>query len=152
MSENPLKNELAIPVSDLKSIVKMFQPATIDKAANEIWLDAAVTGSFSFSSGGANSEGWITYYDGTKIYFKVTQMTAQTGTAAGTFALPWVRVRPSGIVLAGSGKLEISGFMFGGTYRLYCSNGQTVFQSDLAVISAAPWDYHLEAGASYTKG
>lgn len=135
---------IAFPLDDLKAIAGEFRATTPEIAAeNEIWNDAAITGTFSFSSGGGSLEGWISLYDGTKYSFQSIEITAKTGTAAGAFALPLVRVKPLGSGEIGT--FELGGFWATGTLKLSC------LQTSFPVVSAAPLNYYLAGKVKCTK-
>jgi hypothetical protein len=140
-----------LPVQDLQAIVTSMRAANAPDTAGESWNDAAVTGSFSFSAGGGNLEGWITFYDGTKVHYKLTGITSKTGSAAGVIAVPLVRFKPASEFAGKAGRFEVSGFMFGGNLYLYC-NGVPITQAAISVASAAPWDYEMIGTVQYTLG
>lgn len=135
---------VTFPIKDLKAIAGELRTTYPEKAAaNEIWNDAAITGTFSFSSGGGSLEGWISLYDGTKYYFQSIEITAKTGTAAGAFALPLIRVKPLGSGEIGT--FELGGFWATGSLQLSC------VQTPFPVISAAPLNYYLAGKVKCTK-
>lgn len=135
---------VTFPIKDLKAIVGELRTTYPEKAAvNETWNDAAITGTFSFSSGGGSMEGWISLYDGTKYYFQSIEITAKTGTAAGAFALPLIRVKPLGSGEIGT--FELGGFWATGSLKLSC------VQNSFPVISAAPLNYYLAGKVKCTK-
>lgn len=140
-----------LPVQDLQAIVASMRATNAPDTAGDFWNDAAVTGSFSFSAGGGNLEGWITFYDGTKVHYQLTGITSKTGTAAGAIAAPLVRFKPASEFAGKAGKFEVSGFMLGGNLSLYC-NGVSITQAPIPVASAAPWNYEMGGTVQYTKG
>lgn len=151
MSSNAPSTGLSVPVEDLKSIVGTLRSASPQATAGDSWYDAAITGTFSFSSGGGNLEGWISYYDGTKVHFQlVGKPTKIVGTAAGTFAWPLIRVRPADTFAGKTGTFNVSGFWAVGDLNLYCA-GQPITQTSIGVVSVAPWDYEMVGNVEYTK-
>lgn len=151
MSSKAPSTGLSVPVADLKAIVGTLRPASLQAAADS-WYDAAISGTFSFSSGGGNLEGWITFYDGTKVHFQLAgKPTKIVGTAAGFIALPLIRVRPADTFAGKTGTFNLSGFWAAGVLNLYCA-GQPITQTPIAVVSAAPWDYEMDGNVSYVKG
>ena len=135
--------QTSLPIAEFNSIVATLRAANPEVAANEVWDDAAATGTFSLSAGGGNFEGWLSLYDGRKYYFKVETITDRSGTAAGTFAVPLVRVKPMKDVEIGD--FDLSGFMAGGSLKL------NAVKDGIPMISLAPWDYHLAGTVKYTK-
>lgn len=135
--------QTSLPITELNDIVGMLRAANPEPATNEIWDDAAATGTFSLSAGGGNLEGWLSLYDGRKYYFKLETITSRSGTAAGTFAVPLVRVRPLKDVEVGD--FDLSGFLAVGSLKL------DAVKDAIPVISVAPWDYHLAGTVKYTK-
>jgi|GEM_PF-4240217 len=151
MSEETTIAQTALPIKQLKEIADNIRNISPPSAANEFWLDAAITYSFSMSAGGANLEGWITYYDGTKVHFQLEKITAQTGTAAGAGALPWVRVKPVDDY-CGDGTLELKGSFFSASLYLKSPSGKSFTNPDgLSAASAGLGDFHLAGTVKYTK-
>lgn len=134
---------VTIPVADLQAIVASMRTANPEPTLNEIWNDAAITGVFSLSAGGGSLEGWLSLYDGRKYHFQSLEITDRSGTAAGTFAIPYARVRPLKDVEIGN--FDLKGFWAGGILSLSC------VKDGLQVLSAAPWDYHLAGTVKCTK-
>lgn len=141
----------SLPVQDLQAIVAAMRASNAPAAAEDFWNDAAVTGSFSFSAGGGNLEGWITYYDGTKVHYQLTGITSKTGTAAGAIAVPLIRVKPVTEFAGKQGTFEVSGFLVGGSLTL-SYNGSPITQGTIPVASAAPWNYEMGGTVQYTRG
>lgn len=139
-----------LPITQLVKVTDELKKLAPPSAANETWLDAAVTFSFSQSSGGANMEGWITYYDGTKVHIQLGKVTAQIGTVAGAAAIPWVRVKPHG-EYCGEGTLEMNGAWFSSSLRLKSSVGDFLNPNVLGAACAGLGDFRLEGTVTYTK-
>lgn len=140
-----------LPVQDLQAIVATMRANNAPGAAEDFWNDAAVTGTFSFSAGGGNLEGWITFYDGTKVHYQLTGISSKTGTAAGAIAAPLVRFKPASEFAGKQGSFAVSGFMLGGSLSLSC-NGVSITQAPIPVASAAPWNYEMGGTVQYTRG
>lgn len=150
MTTDPVLSGTSLPLDQLQEIVAMLKAGNAEASSQDFWLDAAITGTFSFSSGGAQLQGWITYYDGTKVHFELESVTDKTGTAAGTFAVPLIRVRPADTYAGKSGAFELEGLWAVGSLALKGPNGP-IMQSRIAVLSAAPLNYELKGSVRYTK-
>ncbi len=138
-----LEQGVNFPLNDLKAIVSgLRQDHPEIMAEGEIWNDAAITGTFSFSAGGATLDAWITLYDGTKFHVELASVTSKIGTAAGAFALPLIRVKP--LVSGELGTFELGGFWAGGSLSL------SPVDKSFPVISAAPLNYYLSGTAKFT--
>lgn len=147
-----MSTETALPLEDLNSIVTSLRSANPPAAPAESWLDAAITGSFSCSSGGGNLEGWITFYDGTKVHYQISgRPTRIVGTAAGVIAVPLIRVLPVDNFAGKLGNFSVSGFWTAGNLSLVC-DGRSITQVPIPVGSVAPWDYVMEGNVQYTRG
>ena len=132
-----------LPLKDLQAIVASLRAGNPEPTPNEIWNDAAITGAFSLSAGGGNLDGWISLYDGRVYRYQILEIKERWGTAAGTFALPYVRVRP--LKDQDTAEFDLQGFLTFGSLKLDC------VKDPLPVISASPWDYRLIGTVKLTK-
>ncbi|TXT39625.1 MAG: hypothetical protein FD135_2057 [Comamonadaceae bacterium] len=139
-----------LPLMQLAEITDELKKLSPPSAANETWLDAVITFSFSQSAGGANLEGWITYYDGTKVHIQLGKVSSQVGTVAGAAAIPWVRVKPAKDY-CGAGTLNLHGAWFSASLCLKTSRGEDFINpSTLSSACAGLGDFLLDAAVTYT--
>ncbi len=143
MTFENITTEVVFPTQELANIASQL-------STGESWNDGAITGSFSFSSGGGDFKGWITYYDGTKVYIQLEKIESKTGTAAGTLVLPYIRAIPWENYVGKLCEVEMKGFMFSGRIHMTCE-GHSITQQDITVASVAPADYYLRGIIKCTK-
>ena len=136
---------LTIPNEVLAEIAEQLKKTKPLSATNEDLRDAWYTVTLSVGSGGAQLEGWLTYWDNTVVQIKLLKTTAQTGTAAAGTSIPvWLRVPPFAR-LVNPGVFDASGFgLLGGSIEL--TNCPRV-----NLVGAAPWDWHLAGTLSFEK-
>lgn len=82
-AQNAIDLQPAWALQELDAIAKQIRSSN-KEAANDSWSDTAITFSFSVGPAGGNLQGWITYYDVSKINFKLKDLQQKTGIAAGT--------------------------------------------------------------------
>jgi hypothetical protein len=151
MSAEITKTEVTLPIQELKNLVSQVRDKGPRLSADEDWCDAAITCAFSFdlTPGTGSADGWISYYDGTKVYYKLTEVTSKGGIAAGIAALPWVTVKPWETFCGKDVQVEINGALFGGEMTLTC-DGQSIGPV-ISLLSVAPAGYELVGKMSFTK-
>lgn len=136
----------------------LFSLDTLNSIAKQIkagdngnWSDAALTMSWSVGPAGGNLQGWITYYDETKIHISGS-VTGKVGTGAGAVAIPYIRFKDFKDMPA-SGKFDVSGFsVLGATIHLKDDSGESLcMPASISSSSAAPWDFRLSGTIKYSK-
>lgn len=133
------------PDAVLSEIAEQLKKLKPPSAANEDLRDAWLTLGLSIGSSGANLEGWITYWDSTKVHITLAEVTAQTGTAAASTSIPvWVRLPPVSELMP-RGAFDASGFSLAG--------GAIVLEGvgTFPLVGVAPWDWHLAGTVNYEK-
>lgn len=134
-----------VPDEVLREIAEQLKKQQPPSAANEDLRDAWFTIGLSVGSGGASLDGWITYWDDTKVHVTLAKVTAQTGTAAASTSIPvWVRIPPAA-------KLESPAVFEAGGFSLAAAVIMLKGIGNFPLVGVAPWDWHLAGVVNFEK-
>ncbi len=112
------------------------------------YVPVFVSASASRDAKGASMQGWITYVNGPKIFFKKTKITESEGLIAAVGALPLFARRPE--LLAGkTGDFQVKGFAPIGVLQMWVG-GKPVLSPHLVIGGAGIGKFLIKGDVSFT--
>lgn len=141
---------IAMPVGRFQEILDEMQKQSGKPLAGNKYTMCALTYSFTVGPQGATLQGWITYYDGTKIGFQASKITAYSGLAANAAASAMISILPPDRIKK-SGTFRTSGFAFVGGSLDILIDGERITESSLPNAPAAMWSWSAEGEVAFTR-
>ncbi|MFV8751660.1 hypothetical protein ACNOYE_14035 [Nannocystaceae bacterium ST9] len=139
----------AIDTKQFEAIVRQYQEMQ-PAATSSDYEAAAITCGFSVGPAGAQLNGWISYYSGPKIEFRMTSIQRFWGIAAATAALPFFLARAPDQLAGKLGRCNVSGSWAAGNLILSVDGKDVTIPMAIPLAAAAALGWGTEGEVVFT--